>query len=734
MNEGGRIERMTGTPEPLWQVLEDEFHEVEAAIRFVPFQRQITDSEGNAFNVNLAYVEDNFLDFFSFPLLKGNPEEVLKNPFNIVLTRTTARRLFGNENPLGRTFKINDNDYMVTGVAEDPPGNSHIQFDALIPVNTLKRLFGEDTFTHWGNNWVRLFVVMKQGHNIEEFNMQICHLLKKHFYEETLNELTCRNILKIHLYSDLSDDYAIPGNINNIYILIAISIFILLMAGVNFTNLSVAYSSLRIREVGIRKINGGSHTLLTSQFISEYIIMTIIAIIIGFVLFETFLPLFNKLVSRNLVFHYLQNIPLFLFIIFTGLILGLLSGLYPALLLSGYQPVQILRMRFSKSRQGPGLRQILIGIQFVISSALIIGTLGVLRQAGYMKNKDLGYNPRNVIYIPIRDSSMVRMNTFGNLLLQNPRIISTSIHDYPVCLSENWTRVSWEGAQDEEWIRINVNYADHHYTETYQMRLIDGEGFTKAQKGNDEEGLEVILNQAAVKRMGFEDPVGKHILYWGDYKKNEVDRVKIVGVLNDYHFLSVRNEITPVMIRLYDESLVGWGIAVRLAGIELKQTLEFIKEKFTDLFPELPFDYYFVYDYHAQMYGEEEKMANVVLALAIIAIVIACLGIYGLVAFTTSLRIHEVGIRKAMGADFSRISILFIREFLILILIANLIAWPVGYYVVRNWLQSFPYKVDFSILPYVAALVLTIFFTLLSMFYHTYRSARLQPAVSLRYE
>jgi len=733
MNEGGRIERMTGTPTPLWQVLE-EYPEVEAAIRFVLIQRQTTDREGNAFNMNLAYVEENFLEHFSFPLIRGSAGTVLQEPLSVVLTESTAGILFGDEDPVGKIYEIDDAEYRVTGVVKDPPENSHMQFDALIPANTLKTLFGDDVFTYWGDNWVRLFVVMNEGHDIESFNSQIQQILKVHFWEETLNELTTRNILRIHLYSDLTDEYGVRGDIRNIYILIAIAFFILIMAGVNFTNLSVAYSSLRIREVGIRKINGGTRSILLSQYMGEYLVMTIIALLIGFVLFETILPLFNRLVSRSLTFQYLQNIPLFLGILSVGLLLGLLSGLYPAAMLSGFQPVQILRMRFSKGGRKLGLREVLIGVQFVISTALIVGTLGVLRQANYMKNKDLGFNPRSVIRIPFGDTNMVRIYTFRDLILQNPRIINASVHDYPVCQSTNWTRVGWEGSQEDEWIRINVNYADQHYLETYEMRLIEGKGFTFERFGSDEGGKEVILNKAAVQRIGYDEPIGKHIQYGGDYKPGRDGDVKIVGVVDDFHFLSVHNQITPIMIRLYDEGLVGWSIAVRMDGVEVNNTIKFLQEKFGELFPELPFDYEFVYDSHAQLYGEEEKMANVVLALAIIAIIIACLGIYGLVAFTTSRRTNEVGIRKAMGADFSRISVLFIKEFMILIIIANLIAWPAGYFIVKNWLQSFPYQVGFSISPYVVALLLTILFTLVSMMYHTYKAARLLPADSLRYE
>ena len=730
MAGGGRIERMNGTPEPLWQVLEDDFPEVKSAIRFVPGQQQVHDLEGNGFTLNVVYVEETFLEAFSFPLIKGHPAEALQEPLTIVLTQTTAGRLFGNEDPIGRTYRINGVDHRVTGVVEDLPGNSHIQFDALIPVNTL----GEDSFRSWGNNWVRLYVLMEEGHDIERFREQIQFLLKKYQNEETRNELTCINILKIHLHSDLAVEYAVTGSIRNIYVLIAIAVFILFMAGVNFTNLSVAYSSLRIREVGIRKISGGTRRILLSQFVSEYLVMTLIAILLGFVLFETLLPVFNRLVSRELDFHYLDNYQLFLVILFAGLVIRLLSGLYPAVLLSGYQPVQILKMQQAKRRRGPGLREVLVVIQFTISAALIIGTLGVLRQSDYMMNKDLGYNPRSVIRIPIRDTTEVRIQRYREMLLENPGITQASVHDYPVCQSDNWTSITWEGAHENDFIRMNVNYADHHYLDLYEMRLLEGNGFTPDRFGSPEAGREVIVNRAAVQLMGLDDPIGRSIRYGLDYRINNLGEVKIVGVVDDYHFLSVHNTITPLMIRLYDEGLVGRSISIRMNAMDLKGGLDFIQEKFTEIFPELPWDYQFVYDFHARMYQEEQKMARVIMVLAIIAIIIACLGIYGLIAFTTSRRTHEVGVRKAMGAGFPRISFLFIREFLVLIFIANLVAWPIGFFVVNSWLKSFPYKVSFSVTPYLLALFLTMIITILSMLYHTYRASSLQPAESLRYE
>jgi putative ABC transport system permease protein len=635
---------------------------------------------------------------------------------------------------MGQTYQADGVVHTVTGIIKDPPGNSHIDFDILISVSTLPHLFGDDTFSYWGNNWVHVYVLLREGVDIELFRSKILNLLKQYRGEENEDELYTRPLVDIHLHSDLGDEYAIRGNMNNIYILIAIAIFILIMAGVNFTNLSVAYSSLRRREIAIRKVNGGSRRHLFGQLLGESLFVSMISILLAFVIFESFLPVFNRLVNRELAFAYLQNIPLFLFVLGVGLMTGMLSALYPAVLLSRFRPINILRMKNNGGLKGPLLRHTLVGVQFLISAAMIISTLGVVRQADYMKNKDLGYNPRNIVQTAIADSSWSHLNTFRELLMQNPRVLDVAFHDYPVCQSTNWTGISWEGAGEDEGIRMNVNYVDHHFLNTYEMRFLDGGGFSDLQRATDESQSEVVLNHAAVRAMGMENPVGKHIYYGIDYRQGGNRKVRIVGIVDDYHFLSVHNEIMPIMLRLYHDKLLPQTLAIRLDGIDDRQTIAFIGDLFADHYPNLPFNLDYVYDFHSRMYEEEGRMSNIVLALAILSIIIACLGVYGLVAFTTLNRTREVGIRKVMGAGFIRIARVFSIEFLVLILLANMLAWPAGYFLVRNWMQSFPYKVDFSVSPYFAALLLTLFFALMSMLYHINRSVQMQPADSLRYE
>ena len=570
---------------------------------------------------------------------------------------------------------------------------------------------------------------------MEDFNMKIKHILKEHDSEESSNEIYARPLLDIHLHSDVSDDYAERGSMTNIFILISIALFVMFMAGVNFTNLSVAYTSARAGEVSLRKLNGAGKRLLLIQFLTESMIMTILAILIGFVLFETLLPGFSRLVNKQLDFIYLEDLPLLFICIGAGLVTGLLSGIYPAWMISRNTPNAFLHNRGSVGRSSSSLRQILIGLQFFISTALIIGMLGVIRQSNFMKNKDLGFEPENVIRIEFADSSMVRILRLQEVLSNNPSIACSSVHDYPVCESDNWTRISWEGSEDSEVIRMNINYIDHNFLDCYQMHLIEGDGFQGPQRGIEAEGNQVIINQAALKRMQIEEPVGKKILYGGDYRGGITGRyATITGIIEDYHFLSVHNEITPIMLRLFNEEQTGQSISIRFSGKEMSLIREDIQKEFLKIFPDQAFDYDFVDEFHNSMYVEEYRISKIIIVIAILANLIACMGLFGLIAYSTSSRTREVGLRKVLGADFVVITRLFSREFIRLAILSNLLSWPVVFFALRSWLQSFPYKVPHSILPYLAALAATIIIAYLSMIYHTYKASKINLADSLRHE
>ncbi|MFH0759799.1 MAG: ABC transporter permease [Bacteroidota bacterium] len=737
MDGGGREERMTGTPEPLWRVLKKDFPEVEASMRLVEQELKLVPEEGEPFVANAFFMENSFLTSFSFELIHGDPVHALEAPYSLVLTETTARKLFGRTDVVGESYDLGTNVFDITGVLEDVPANSHLDFDLLVSVETISsNAGGEDqAFGSWGNNWVRLYVMLKEGHDIEDFNRKILHYLKVYQGEDSSNELYARPLLDIHLHSNLADDYAVLGSMRNIYILITMAIFVLIMAGINFTNLAIAYTTVRAGEVCLRKMNGAGKRILLTQYLSESLFMTLVALIVGFVLFETYLPLFNKLVGRQLDFQYLANYRLLMMIIATGLFTGLLSGAYPAWLISRSQPNAFLKSQMSKGNKNPMLRKVLIGIQFFASTTLIIGMLIMLRQTNYMMHKDLGFNPEGVIRIEFADSSMVRIERLQEILSAHPDITGSTVHDYPVCESNNWTTITWEGAREDEAIRMNVNYADPYYLDVYQMRLVAGDGFRAKQQGTGPEGNLVILNQAAIDLIQMDDPIGKEILYGLDYKGIlSGNQATIVGIIEDFHFLSVHNVIRPFMLRLYNEEQTGWSISVRYDTKDIAGIRDYIREEFLAVFPGQAFDYEWVDEFHNQMYKEEKKMTRIILYIAILANIIAALGLYGLIAYSTSIRTREVGLRKVLGASFFTISRLFSREYILLVIIANLAAWPAVYFATQRWLQSFPYRVNPSIWPYVAAIFLTLAIAYGSMLYHTFKASRINPADSLRYE
>ncbi len=737
MDAGGREERMTGTPEPLWKVLKKDFPEVEASMRLVEQELKLVPEEGEAFVSNAFFVENSFLTSFSFKLIHGDPVHALEAPYSLVLTETTARKLFGRTDVVGESYDLGTNVFDITGVLEDVPANSHLDFDLLVSVETISSDAGgeEKAFGSWGNNWVRLYVMLKEGHDIEDFSSKILHYLVEYQGENSSNELYARPLLDIHIHSDLADDYAVLGSMRNIYILITMAIFVLIMAGINFTNLAIAYTTVRAGEVCLRKMNGASKRILLTQYLSESLFMTLVALIVGFVLFETYLPLFNKLVGRQLDFQYLANYRLLLMIIAAGLITGLLSGAYPAWLISRSQPSAFLKSQMSKGNKNPMLRKVLIGIQFFASTTLIIGMLIMLRQTNYMMHKDLGFNPEGVIRIEFADSTMVRIERLQEILSAHPDITGSTVHDYPVCESDNWTTVTWEGAQEDEALRMNVNYADPYFLDVYQMRLVAGDGFRAKQQGTGPEGNLVILNQAAIDLIQMNDPIGKKIIYGLDYKGNLSGReATIAGVVEDFHFLSVHNVIRPFMLRLYNEEQTGWSISVRFNSKDIAGIRDYIREEFQSIFPGQAFDYEFVDEFHNQMYKEEKKMSRIIICIAILANIIAALGLYGLIAYSTSIRTREMGLRKVLGANFFTISRLFSREFILLVIIANLAAWPAVYFATQRWLQSFPYRVSPSIWPYLVAIFMTLVIAYGSMIYHTYKASRINPADSLRYE
>jgi len=735
MIESGSTERMEGCPEPTWQALKNEFPEVEYSIRFYHKENVIATPEGNSYELKIIQTDNEFFKMFSYEFIKGDRDNALTEPFSMIITETLAKVMFGDVDPIGKSLVEDGNSYTITAIIKDPPKNSHLDFNALQSVNTLTTLFGERTFKAWGNNWLVCYIMLAPNQDIDEFNGKIKNILKKFWFENCNNQLVCRAVKDIHLHSKITDDYAVRGSITSVYVLSALSLFILIMAGVNFTNLSIAYSTRRTKEVGLRKIVGANKSLLIRQFLSESVLIALFSMITAFVLFETFLPWFNQIVNRELNFEYIANFKLLAIIIGITLLLGFLSGLYPALIISSSEPLKALKLGSGNKSAKSTLRKLLVGFQFIISASFIIGAIGIYQQVYYMKNKDLGYKADNIVQIKVDGGNKKDINFYRDQILQHPAVNAAASHDYPIENSTNWTRASWEESEERQYFRISNNHVDHHFIDTYKMKLILGEGFKGPQIGNTVEGNLCVINEAAMKRMGLKNPIGKKMVYSGDYRRPPVGkRITIVGVVKDFHFKSAHNEITPMILKLYNEEMDAWNISVNISEVNKQATIAFLETRFKEIFPNLLFQYEFVEQGIANLYQEESKLTGVVLYLAALAIIIACLGIYGLVSFTTNSRTKEIGIRKVLGSNAFSINYLFTKEFLALILIANIIAWPISYYAIERWLNNFPYRMPFSMLPYAIAIGITIIFAILSMAYRIFKAMKANPVDSLRYE
>ena len=730
-----RTVKDAGLPPPLFKVLKQEIPEIEAVSRvnegWSPLL-SLGDKKGIT-SERCLYADNSFLKIFSFPLLKGDREKALAHPYSVIISEDIALALFGDEEPLDKTIRVNHRfDLKVTGVLKKVPANSHIQFDTLISFSTYLAQLPEGAAENWGDNWLPLYVLLRESHSLEGMDKKLDLVLRKYQGKQYQRRLYLKPLTKIHLYSHVDDELGLNGDIKNIYIFTAVGIFILIIASINFVNLAIARSAGRAKEVGMRKTVGANRMSLIKQFLGEALLTTIIAMSIAVVLVEIFLPEFNSVVNRSLKIDYFHNwmFPIGLAII--TFLAGLLSGIYPAFYLSSYQPSHILKGNLSLGSSKPILWKSLVVLQFFISISLIISTIIIIQQVHFLLNKDLGYNSDQILRIGVRNTTPEKTKLFRNQILQHTNILNVGISDYLPHNSTNWTGFTWEGAADNEWIKVNINYVDENLLDTYGMTIVKGRGFSKNHLSD--QGQVVILNQEAARQMGLVDPIGKRIYYRVDYRSRDWKGATIVGIVKNYHFLSLHETITPLMLRFYSKEMTGNNISVKIANQQIPKSIEFLQKKFEQIFPRQDFNHRFLDEDLHNMYREERKTSKVIFYLAVLAIFIAFLGLFGLASFSIRQRTKEIGIRKALGAPVTNIVSYLIAEFLKLLIIANFLAWPAAYIIMNYWLQNFPYRIDIQISVFIIAGALAFFIATLTVFYQAIKAATANPVESLRYE
>ena len=703
------------TPWALAPILKQEYPEVQAATRY-----RVADIlfsyEDVSFNEKTAFVDPDFFKIFTFSWVKGDQDTPFTTLVSIVITEKIAIKSFGKEDPLGKILTVNNRTKMsVTGVIEDVPQNSSLNFDILASV----RLLGEETLNSWAIE-SSSFILLQKNASSDAFQEKIVGITMK--YDTRTKKTVTTHIQplsQIHLYL-----LAGGGSIIYIYVFSTIAVFILLIACINFMNLSTARGSTRAKEVGMRKVVGARRKHIVNQFFGESFLLSFLSLLIAIVLVSLFLPAFNNLAQKSIKFDLSRNLPMLLG--FLGIILftGFVSGSYPALFLSSFRPTNVLKgQHFSRSSK-PLFRKVLVVTQFAIAIVLIIGTIVSAKQLDYIRNKKLGFNRQHVISLPVNSTLWKSYGSFKNEALNNPGITQvTSATSRPTQVGEI-NPVYWEGRGPEQYETMRFIACDYDYIKTFEMELSQGRDFSHEFTSD---AKNYIVNEEVVKMMGFEDPIGKLFSIWDD-------EGQIIGVVKNFHSRPLHNTIEPLVLTLAQEN---WGpryVFLRLRPENISQTLDFVESIWKKFAPNYPFDFSFLDEDFEQLYKSDQRTGTIYQYFAFLAIFISCLGILGLAAFTTEQRTKEIGIRKVLGSKISGIVSLISREFLVLLTLANVIAWPIAYFLMKQMLNNYAYRINLTVWIFLIAGGMTYGLAFLTVSYQASKAARTDPVRALRYE
>jgi len=715
------------TPPPMAAALKADFPEIIGATRFGSWQKQLVAYRNKSFNeTKYMHADPDFFAMYSFPLVKGDPATVFSNPYSVVLTESTAVKYFGQEDPLGKTLTVNNTfDIVVTGVIKNDSLNSSLEFDLLSPFEILlKESIGEDNGDNWGFNSFSTYVMLPKAVSANNFNQKLKGYLKK-FEQQDSDELVLQPMTDIHLFSNLGHDLRNRGDIKYVWIFSTLAVFVLLIAGVNFMNLTTARSANRAKEVGLRKVVGAERSQLIRQFFSESILMALFALITALLLLEFLLPLFDTLSGKHLTSPWRNNPALLLGFLGMALVTGIISGSYPALFLSSFQPIRILKGTMRSTGANPLFRKTLVIFQFSLSLFLIVGTIGISRQLSYMRNIDLGFNREHIIHLSIHGELHEKYDAIRTRFLQNPDVLHvTASMALPTNIQSSPGTPEWEGKNPEEQMEIKADFVDYDYFETFNIPLVEGRSFSREYATDPETAF--IVNEEAVRRMGLQKPaVGKRFGFWN------IDG-QIIGVMKDAHFQSLHHKIEPLVFKMFPAWLRR--IYVKIRSDNVSGTLRSLEKTWNQMGLGYPFEYRFLDEEFHNLYKSEARLGNIFRSFAALAVFIACLGLFGLASFTAEQRTKEIGIRKVLGSTTIGLVTLLNREFLRWIAAAIVIAWPIAYFAMQRWIQKFAYRANITIWIFVLSAMIGLAVALITVSMQTLKAARANPADSLKHE
>jgi putative ABC transport system permease protein len=740
-----RVFRAQTSPVPLAETLYNELPEV---IQFTRFQSLgiflVQHEDRRHYENGLIFADPGVFDIFTFPILAGDKNTALKEPNTVVLTEEMAIKYFGNQDPIGKSF-ILDNNYikkisvMVTGVMKNHPRNSNVNPDFLVSLQSLRGIAPEDGYwNNWISQQIESYILLPGGHSVAQMEKKFAGVFEKYKREDDKRVLKLEQFKRMHLYSSIED----TGDIRTIYIFLATGLLILLIACVNFMNLSTARSASRAKEVGLRKVVGAMRRQLIRQFFGETLLFSVFSMFLALILVNAFLAPLNNLTGQFIRFEDIARMSIIFSLIGIVFLVGLLSGSYPALFLSAFQPANVLKGIFKTGRKGSMFRKILVISQFSITIALIVCTFILGRQLQFIHNRDLGFKKDQILVI--RNNSIEGSRNIQPLktaLLQNPRIkgVSGSLQ-LPSSIGM-YNNITWEGAPQGEEIELIHNSVGYDFLDTYEIELIAGRDFspefpadhrnTRGASGDFLNAGSVILNEEAVRRFGWEDAIGKKVIQtFGDARYYYT----VIGVIKDFHFSSLKYAIQPMNLFLSLDS--NRYVSVNIQNQDVPGILSFIEETWNRINPAYPMDYFFLDSAFERRYRSEERLLRLFGYLSTLAIFIACLGLFGLASFAAEQRTKEIGIRKVLGAPVSGIVVLLSKEFTRWVLVANIIAWPLAYLAMHSWLQGFAYRLNLNsqIGFFLMAAVGALFIAWITVSFQAVKAAIANPVDSLRYE
>ncbi|HYC86178.1 MAG TPA: FtsX-like permease family protein, partial [Chryseosolibacter sp.] len=715
------------------ELIKTNYAEVEELVKIMPDNNLLLEyGDKKILENNYAWVDDNFFELFNFPLIAGNPSNALKGPNKVVISELTASKYFEGEDPIGKIFRVADSgielNLEVTGLMEDMPSNSHFHFDFLISGETLRQVYSERLFTNVGWDSQFLYVRLAPGTDVKQMESTFPDFINKNldFWKSTTFMMFMQPLLSIHLESNIGREFEANGSLNHVYIFSIIAVFILVIACVNYMNLTTARSLRRAKEVGMRKVLGAKRPDLLGQFLTESFVTTIIAISMALIFAAMLLPEFNEFAGKHISLKMLLSWPVVVTLLIAVLLIGVISGFYPALVLSSFKPLNSMKGPGVAGRSRFTMRKGLVLLQFAISIGLIAASATVFRQWDFLKSKSLGINQDMVLSVPLQTMDRRKVNVLSSELLAHPSVRKAGFSNMrmPGWIGNSTDYLAQDVASNEEVNKsMKIVRIDYDFFPTIEAQIIDGRNFSRQFPSDTISSI--ILNESAAAQLGWKESVGKWMEFGGR-------RYTVVGLVKDFHFESLHRKIPPTIFVFSPRNLNF--VYLKIDRENVPAALAHIENTYSRFVSNRDFTFSFLNDDIERQYVAEEKFTQVFTIFTVLAIIIACLGTFGLISFTAERKSKEIGIRKVLGASAGNVSFLLVREFIILLILASAIAWPVTWYFLKGWIEGFVYRTTIGVAPFLIATTVAAFIVILTTGFRAMKAALANPVDSLRDE